>query len=76
MIYEYSNWVITKQINMVNVMWEILEKKNRGFSQLFILHIYLNKVNYLKCDVNDRTLKISQKGKRYLLTTTGNIMPN
>lgn len=37
---------------------------------------YLNNVNYLKCEVDDRTSKISQEGKRYLLTTTGNIMPN
>lgn len=58
MIYKYSYWVIAEQINMVYLIWKVkwmtgfrIEKKKK--LEHFTLHI--NKVNFLKCDIDDRS---------------------
>lgn len=57
MIYKYSYWVIAEQINMVYLIWKVKWmtgfRKEKKKLEHFTLHI--NKVNFLKCDIDDRS---------------------
>lgn len=63
MIYKYSYWVIAEQINMVYLIWKVKwmtgfrkdKKKPKIKKKLEHFTLHINKVNFLKCDIDDRS---------------------
>lgn len=81
MIYKYSYWEIAEQIIMVYLIWKVKwmtgfrkdKKKKKNKNRAFYFTYQLGKFEMWYWW---QKLKISQDGKGYLLTTTGNTMPN